>query len=139
MLAHPAVGNAAAVGQPDAYAGELPVVFVSLKAGASATEAELLAFAAPRVQEPAACPKRAWILAALPLTPIGKIFKPALREIATRQAMHDAIAKAGIASEQYSIEAATKKMIVRIRAGASVEVAKKALTGMPAAYDVVAE
>ncbi|HSV51780.1 MAG TPA: AMP-binding protein, partial [Burkholderiaceae bacterium] len=47
--AHPAVQLCAAVGAPDAYAGELPVVFATLIPGASATEAELLAFASARV------------------------------------------------------------------------------------------
>ena len=35
MFQHPAVGFAAVVGQPDAYAGELPVGYVQLKPGAS--------------------------------------------------------------------------------------------------------
>ncbi len=33
LFRHPAVGLAAVVGQPDAYAGELPVAFVQLKPG----------------------------------------------------------------------------------------------------------
>jgi fatty-acyl-CoA synthase len=51
LAAHPAVQFCAAVGAPDAYAGELPVAFVTLRPGASVTEAELLAFAAERVDE----------------------------------------------------------------------------------------
>ena len=39
MAAHPAVALAAAVGMPDAYAGELPVCYVALRPGATATEA----------------------------------------------------------------------------------------------------
>ena len=35
MFQHPAVALAAVVGQPDAYAGELPLAFVQLKAGAT--------------------------------------------------------------------------------------------------------
>ena len=31
MVSHPAVTMAAAVGRPDGYAGELPVVYVSLR------------------------------------------------------------------------------------------------------------
>ena len=41
MQRHPAVALAAAVGMPDAYAGELPVCYVALRPGATATEAEL--------------------------------------------------------------------------------------------------
>jgi fatty-acyl-CoA synthase len=82
---------AAAVGQPDSYAGELPVVFVSLVPGADIDEATLLAFAAGRVPEPAAQPKQVWILPELPLTPVGKIFKPTLRAHATSHAIRAAL------------------------------------------------
>ena len=41
MRAHPAVALAAAVGMPDAYAGELPVCYVALRPGATVTVAEL--------------------------------------------------------------------------------------------------
>ncbi len=80
--AHPAVQLAAAVGAPDRYAGELPVAFVTLLPGASATESELVAWAATRVDEAPARPKRVTILPAMPMTTVGKIFKPALREMA---------------------------------------------------------
>jgi fatty-acyl-CoA synthase len=49
--AHPAVALCAAVGAPDAYAGELPVAFATLKPGSLVTEVELLAFTAERVDE----------------------------------------------------------------------------------------
>src|SRR5262249_6158122 len=41
LYKHPAVALAGAVGRPDLYAGEVPVVYVSLKPGASATPEEL--------------------------------------------------------------------------------------------------
>lgn len=76
---HPAVAMAAAVGKPDEKAGELPVVYVQLKPGAQVSEAELLAHAAEHIPERAAIPKDAWIIDAIPLTAVGKTFKPALR------------------------------------------------------------
>ena len=84
--AHPAVQLCAAVGAPDAYAGELPVVFATLVPGATATEAELLAFASERVDEPPARPKRVTIIATMPMTNVGKIYKPELREMAAAAA-----------------------------------------------------
>ena len=81
--AHPAVDLCAAVGAPDAYAGELPVAFASLRPGAAATEAELLAFTAERVDEAPAQPKSITILAHMPVTNVGKIYKPELRTMAT--------------------------------------------------------
>ncbi|WP_258170277.1 acyl-CoA synthetase, partial [Burkholderia thailandensis] len=84
LAAHPAVALAAAIGRPDAHAGELPVAYVQLKAGASADEAALLAFAADTIRERAAVPKHVRVLDAVPTTAVGKIFKPELqrREIA---------------------------------------------------------
>jgi fatty-acyl-CoA synthase len=85
--AHPAVHLCAAVGAPDAYAGELPVAFATLLPGATATEAELLAFTAERVDEAPAKPKSITILAYMPVTNVGKIYKPELRTLATGAAV----------------------------------------------------
>ncbi len=76
---HPAVQICAAVGAPDAYAGELPVLFATLVPGASASEEELLAFAAARVDEGPARPKSVTIIDVMPVTNVGKLYKPALR------------------------------------------------------------
>lgn len=75
---HPAVALAAAVGRPDAKVGELPVAYVELKPGKSTTEDELLTFAKEHIGERAAVPKRIYILDEIPLTAVGKIFKPTL-------------------------------------------------------------
>ncbi len=84
LTAHPAVHLAAAVGAPDAYAGELPVAFVTLAPGASVSEAELLAFTAEHVDETPARPRSVVILDAMPLTSVGKIYKPQLQRLAAR-------------------------------------------------------
>lgn len=92
---HPAVQLAAAVGRPDLHAGELPVAYVQLKAGATATEAELMDFARAQINERAALPKAIHVLDALPLTGVGKIFKPALRDREIADALGAALAEAG--------------------------------------------
>lgn len=79
---HPAVNSSAAVGAPDPYAGEVPVAFVTLKKGAWASAEELRAHAASHVDEPPARPRYVEILPSLPMTNVGKIFKPGLRDIA---------------------------------------------------------
>jgi fatty-acyl-CoA synthase len=83
--AHPAVQLCAAVGAPDAYAGELPVVFATLVPGASASEAELLAFTSARVDEAPAKPKSVVVIEHMPMTNVGKIYKPELRALAARR------------------------------------------------------
>jgi len=93
--AHPAVQLCAAVGAPDAYAGELPVVYATLVPGAQAvTEAELLAFTAERVDEAVARPRWVQVLETMPVTNVGKIYKPELRQRAachTVQALVDGV------------------------------------------------
>jgi fatty-acyl-CoA synthase len=65
---HPAVALAAAVGRPDPRLGEVPVVYVQLVPGASATGEELLSFARAQIGERAAVPKAILILDQIPLT-----------------------------------------------------------------------
>jgi fatty-acyl-CoA synthase len=76
---HPAVALAALVSQPDAYAGELPVAYVQAKPGATIDVNELLDFVRERTPERAAVPVKLYVIDAIPLTGVGKIFKPALR------------------------------------------------------------
>jgi fatty-acyl-CoA synthase len=81
--AHPAVALCAAVGAPDAYAGELPVAFATLKPGLQVSAEDLLAFTAERVDEAPAKPKSITLLERMPVTNVGKIYKPELRTLAT--------------------------------------------------------
>lgn len=78
MATHPAVALCAAVGRPDPYAGEVPVAYVQLRPGMHVSEAELVAHSQAHIGERAAHPKAIRVMPALPVTAIGKIFKPAL-------------------------------------------------------------
>jgi fatty-acyl-CoA synthase len=89
--AHPAVQLCAAVGAPDAYAGELPVVFATLVPGASATGDELLAFTAARVDEAPAKPRSVIVIENMPMTNVGKIYKPELRAMAASRVVAAAV------------------------------------------------
>lgn len=91
---HPAVSLAAAVGMPDEYAGELPVVFVQLRQGQAASVDELQQYAFEHIAERPACPKRVFLVDALPVTVVGKIFKQRLREMAAASAYRDRVAGA---------------------------------------------
>jgi fatty-acyl-CoA synthase len=85
MALHPAVALAAAVGMPDAYAGELPVCYVALRPGAQATEDELRDHAQATIGERPAWPRHIHVVDAIPLTSVGKIYKPQLRCDAARR------------------------------------------------------
>jgi fatty-acyl-CoA synthase len=93
---HPAVQIVAAVGKPDAHAGEVPVAYVQLKPGARATEAELMSFIERRIGERAALPKAIRIVESIPLTSVGKIFKPELKHREIALASSDALRDAGV-------------------------------------------
>jgi len=77
---HPDVAAVAVVGTPDAEWGEIVTACIVLRAGAAALdEAELKALVRTR-KGPVHVPKRFEVLAALPLTPLGKPDKKALRD-----------------------------------------------------------
>lgn len=85
LYQHPAVELAAVVGQPDPYAGELPVAYVQLKPGRQADASELLRFVRERTPERAAVPVNLYPIHPMPLTLVGKVFKPELRWDAARR------------------------------------------------------
>ena len=93
---HPDVQLAAAIGRPDAYAGELPVAYVQLKQGSRTTEEELAEFARARIGERAAQPKFIRLIDKIPLTTVGKLFKPALKKREIKDAIADALRNAEI-------------------------------------------
>jgi len=91
---HPAVLHAAVVAQPDPKWGEVPCVFIELRAGVAApTEEEILNFCRERLAH-FKCPRRV-VFTSLPKTATGKIQKFRLRQEAgsteaiTRLATHD--------------------------------------------------
>lgn len=136
LMAHPDVESAAAVGMPDSYAGELPVAFVALRAGASTDAAALLAFLRDRIEEPAAMPKRVEIIDAMPVTPVGKIFKPALRRKAVHWAIAAAAAAAGLPEGGYSVEVGDALDVTLRTAPAHAPALRAAVMGMPIAIAV---
>jgi long-chain acyl-CoA synthetase len=79
LYEHPAVREAAVVGVPDEYRGETVKAFVSLRPGASATPAELIAFAKERMAA-YKYPRQVEILDEIPKTVTGKLLRRELRD-----------------------------------------------------------
>jgi fatty-acyl-CoA synthase len=96
LLGHKAVALVAAVGQPDAHAGELPVAYVTLKPGQAVQAEELAAFARDAVPERAAIPARIEIVAEMALTAVGKVAKAELRMRAAEHVLRSVLAENGI-------------------------------------------
>ena len=125
LLSHPAVGFAGAIGQPDAKAGELPCAYVELVAGKSVTPRELAEHAANRIPERAAVPKHVEILAELPKTAVGKVFKPDLRRMAITRVFDETLKEAKLdASVAEVIEDKKRGLVAKIRTGEGVDQAK---------------
>jgi len=93
---HEAVALAAAVGGLDARVGEIPVAYVELKPGAEATPDQLMDHARAHITERAAIPAEINIVEQMPVTAVGKIFKPTLRYDAARKVLENALGEADI-------------------------------------------
>lgn len=78
LAAHPGVAAAAVVGLADTQWGEAVTAFVVPRAGLAPEPSELVAWVRER-EGPVAAPKAVHLVAALPLTALGKIDKKALR------------------------------------------------------------
>jgi fatty-acyl-CoA synthase len=104
LYKHPAVALAGAVGRPDRYAGEVPVVYVSLKQGASATPEELETFLEQHIGERAALPKSVKLIDEIPTTAVGKIFKPHLRYLEIEDVYAHELKALGDAAQKVTVK-----------------------------------
>ncbi|MBI1416242.1 MAG: acyl-CoA synthetase [Limimaricola sp.] len=112
LAGHPAIAFAGAIGQPDAYAGEVPCAYVELIDGAEVSDAELMAFAKDHIAERAAHPKHLEILPELPKTAVGKIFKPDLRKRAITRIYNQALEGAGLPAQVVEVVEDKKRGLV---------------------------
>ena len=79
ILSHPAVADAAVISRPDEEAGEIPKACIVLKADASATGEEIMAYVAERVA-PYKKVRVVEFLDSIPKVPSGKILRRELRK-----------------------------------------------------------
>jgi fatty-acyl-CoA synthase len=92
---HPAVALVGAIGQPDAFAGELPCAYVELVKGADVSAEALMEHARTHIHERAAIPKHIEVVPELPKTAVGKILKNELRKLAIARVYGAALDEAG--------------------------------------------
>jgi fatty-acyl-CoA synthase len=140
-MGFPGVALAAAVGRPDPYSGETPMLFVSPAPGASIDLAALGRFVEDRIMETPARPRAILVIADMPLTPVGKIFKPRLREIAAEQAASELIAAVlpGVPVEICAVTDAERGLVLKAKAPAAHCASVRAELGrLPLALDVTA-
>ena len=106
----PGVLMAAAVGGPDPRVGELPVAYVQLQPGSTLTIEEILAHLQQSVGERAAVPAQVFIVDEMPLTTVGKIFKPALKWQAIEQVYRKELEVLGDMIERMDIQVGEDKI-----------------------------
>ena len=137
-LRFPGVGLAAAVGRPDPYAGETPVLFVTASPGAKLDAGALADFVQAGVMEPPARPRAIHLIEEMPVTPVGKIYKPRLREIAAEAAARDALQSA-LSGAPFDVEArhGERGLVVRAKVPAEAEAAARAELGkLPIGFEI---
>ncbi len=139
----PKIKTVAAVGRPDPYAGEVPVVYVELAEGAETDSDQIMEWAKQNVGEKAAVPKEVIITDEIPLTPVGKIFKPSLRWDATRRAYERELEALGDMAESVQVEVGEDKthgtkVEIRVRpaANTSMESIEKKIAELLTRYTV---
>ena len=128
LLAHPAVRAAAAVGRPDRHSGEVPVAYVVPGGPGPFDETELLAWADTTIGEAAARPKRIYPIDAIPLTSVGKQFKPALLADAAVRVVTEALAAAGLADAQVTAAHEDGRLVLTVT-GADPDRVRDAVAG----------
>jgi fatty-acyl-CoA synthase len=79
LLDHPAVAEVSVMGTPDEKWGEVPVAFVALKSGASASDIDLIDFLRPRINK-IKLPRQVIFIGALPRNAYGKVLKLELQD-----------------------------------------------------------
>ncbi len=128
LLSHPAVTAAAAVGRPDMHSGEVPVTYVVPADPAQFDEAELLAWASTAIGEPAARPKRIYPIEAIPVTAIGKHYKPALATDAAARAAAGILTESGLPGAQVTAANENGQPVITVT-GADPSQVREALAG----------
>ncbi len=128
LLRHPGVRAAVAVGRPDRHAGEIPVAYVVPAGPGRFDEADLLAWAADAIDEPAARPKRIYPVTEIPVTAVGKQFKPALAADAAVRAITDALDAAGLPDARATAAHEDGRLVVTVT-GADPDRVQDAVAG----------
>jgi fatty-acyl-CoA synthase len=128
LLRHPAVRAAVAVGRPDRHSGEVPVAYVVPAGPGTFDEAGLLAWAGTAIDEPAARPKRIYPITEVPVTAVGKHFKPALVADAAVRAVTEALAAAGLTDARATAAHEDGRLVVTVT-GADPDRVQDAVNG----------
>ena len=114
LNAHPDVSISIAIGLPDRYAGELPMAYVVRVTDSQISAEQLIEHCANTMSERAAIPKRIEFIDAMPLTAVGKIFRPTLRQQITETLVKEVLASISISAQVASDIEKKRGLVIRI-------------------------
>ncbi len=114
LNAHPDVVTSIAIGLPDPYAGELPMAYVVKIASSGVSEDDLVEHCKNAISERAAVPKRIEFVDTMPLTAVGKIYRPTLRQKISEQVVRELLAEQDIAAVVTSEMEKKRGLVLRI-------------------------
>ena len=134
---------AAAVGPPDPHAGEVPIAYVQLQENADLSEAQIVEYLKSEIGERAAIPKEIYIVDEIPLTPVGKIFKPSLRWQAIQrvyeaelEVLADTVESVEISVNEDKIHGSIAEINIKAGPGISADEIKQSVENILARYTV---
>lgn len=139
----PGIRLAAAVGRPDPHAGEVPIAYVQLQEDADLSEAQIVEYLKSEIGERAAIPKEIYIVDEIPLTPVGKIFKPSLRWQAIQrvyeaelEVLADTVESVEISVNEDKIHGSIAEINIKAGPGTSADEIKQSVENILARYTV---
>ena len=114
LNAHPEISVSIAIGLPDSYAGELPMAYVVKTPGSEISAETLIEYCAEKISERAAVPKRIEFIDTMPLTAVGKIFRPSLRLMITEDVAREVLTTSNIEASVTSELEKKRGLVVNI-------------------------
>jgi len=114
LNAHPEISVSIAIGLPDSYAGELPMAYVVKTPGSEISAETLIEYCAEQISERAAVPKRIEFIDTMPLTAVGKIFRPSLRLMITEDVAREVLTTSNIEASVTSELEKKRGLVVNI-------------------------
>ena len=134
---------AAAVGRPDSRVGEVPVAYVQLAESSVLTADKIMQHLEKTIGERAAIPKEVIIIDEVPLTTVGKVFKPALKWKTIKKVYQDELQALDGVTESVDIQVGEDKVhgslatiTIKPSSNASADEIKKKVDGLLGSYTV---
>ncbi len=138
LMSHISVTGVAAIGQPDAYTGELPCAYITLAPEANVSIKELTTFTRKNIPERAACPVYIEVMDSLPVTAVGKIFKPTLRLKAIQRVVESMFQEANITADIEVLQSDKSGITVEITSNDNIDSIEKVMESITFDFNIIA-